>query len=234
MLNDVEVSPYIIAISGKIGSGKNYLAEKLAQVYASEGKTTAEISYAIALKDEASAIIEDFRTYPVDFDALSEKYDIGITDLEQLYVFVINDLKRKPLLTGWDRSEGIRRFLQYLGTDIRRKQNPNYWVDKIVNYIPKNVDYVFITDVRFPNEAEKALDLGGFLFRLDVPEEVILSRTSTRDGMKYSAEALNHKSEKALDDYKKFDAYVGVDFDPNSLIKNFVSVREQEWRNKLV
>lgn len=234
MPNDIEVSPYIIAISGKIGSGKNYLAQKLSEVYAAEGKTTEEISYAIALKDEASVIIEDFRSYPVDFDALSDKYDIGITDLEQLYVFIINDLKRKPLLTGWDRSEGIRRFLQYLGTDIRRNQYPNYWVDKIVNYIPNNVDYVFITDVRFPNEAEKALELGGFLFRLDVPEEIILSRTSSRDGMKYSAEALNHKSEKALDDYDKFDVYVGVEFDPKELIENFVSYKEQEWRDNPV
>jgi thymidylate kinase len=220
-------TPYIIGISGKIGAGKNYLASKLAEVYHERGFKTAEVSYAIPLKDEATRIMEDFRNHPIDFDALADQYAIDEHDLITLYERVSNDMTHYPLLTGWDRTEGVRRFLQYLGTDIRRKQNYNYWVDKVQDYFPKDVDYIFITDARFPNEADKILSLNGTLIRIDVPDEVILQRSSSRDGLKYSQEALNHDSEHALDNYKKFEVIIGESFNAEELVDNFIEIKKE-------
>jgi hypothetical protein len=223
--------PYIIGISGRIGSGKNYLASKLADVYHERGFKTAEVSYGMPLKNEATKLMEEFRDYPFSFDEISDKYSIDANDLNTLYELIFNDMKHFPLLTGWDRSEGVRRFLQYLGTDIRRKQNDNYWVDQIQDFFPADVDYIFITDARFPNEADKVLDLDGALIRIDVSDEVILKRSSSRDGLKYSQEALNHKSEHALDDYTKFELIIGETFDPKNLVDDFIEIKRQHVQN---
>ena len=58
---------------------------------------------------------------------------------------------------GWDgaKDENGRRMLQYVGTDVIRKQNPTLWVDfvtMILKYFRENWDYVIIPDCRFPNE----------------------------------------------------------------------------------
>lgn len=48
-----------------------------------------------------------------------------------------------------------RSLLQYVGTDIIRKQNPSYWVDfitSILDFFPDKWDVVIIPDARFPNE----------------------------------------------------------------------------------
>ena len=58
---------------------------------------------------------------------------------------------------NWDgrkNTEG-RTLLQYVGTDVIRKKNPDYWVNFIIgifNLFPDEWDYVLIPDTRFPNE----------------------------------------------------------------------------------
>jgi hypothetical protein len=60
---------------------------------------------------------------------------------------------------NWDgqKDEQGRRMLQYVGTDVIRKQNPTLWVDfvsMILRYFHENWEYVIIPDCRFPNEVE--------------------------------------------------------------------------------
>ena len=61
---------------------------------------------------------------------------------------------------GWDgnKDEKGRHILQYVGTDVVRKENPDFWVDfiiSILNLFGDAWDYVIIPDTRFPNEIEK-------------------------------------------------------------------------------
>ena len=51
-----------------------------------------------------------------------------------------------------------RDLLQYVGTNVIRKQRPDYWVDFVIDFLSmfKNQwDYVIIPDCRFPNEIDK-------------------------------------------------------------------------------
>lgn len=212
--------PYVVGISGKIGAGKNYLATKLAETLQEKGYITGETSYATPLKEELSQILQLFR-WNIPNEVLSVDLNIPLPQVERLSQLNREMVLADPAITGWTRSEAIRTSLQYLGTDIRRVQDYYYWVNKVEDYFPEGVDYVFITDVRFPNEADKIHDLKGTLLRIEIPDEVILSRTSTRDGLKYSQEALNHLSEKALDNYSSFDVMVGEKFNTEDIIANF-------------
>lgn len=62
----------------------------------------------------------------------------------------------------WDgnKDEKGRHILQYVGTDIIRKQAPDFWVDfisSVLTYFNENWDYVLIPDTRFPNEINKLI-----------------------------------------------------------------------------
>ena len=88
---------------------------------------------------------------------------------------------------GWDgkKDERGRHLLQYIGTDIVRKKDSNFWVDfmsKMLLMFDGFWDYVIIPDVRFPNEIT-ALKLAGFdvmHIRIYRPE---FSSDLTQDGL---------------------------------------------------
>ena len=69
----------------------------------------------------------------------------------------------KFIVTNWcdwngKKDEAGRSLLQRVGTDIVRKQNPDYWVDFVVEVAKLfsgtewGCDYLLIPDTRFPNE----------------------------------------------------------------------------------
>ena len=58
---------------------------------------------------------------------------------------------------NWDGKKNMegRTLLQYVGTDVIRQKNPDYWVNFLIgifNLFPDEWDYVLIPDTRFPNE----------------------------------------------------------------------------------
>lgn len=66
--------------------------------------------------------------------------------------------------------ERFRPILQWWGTEWRRAQNPNYWLEKLAAALPWHEDVnLFVPDVRFQNEAELIRNLGGTLIRVDRP-----------------------------------------------------------------
>lgn len=61
------------------------------------------------------------------------------------------------------KDERGREILQYVGTDIIRKQDENYWVDFLISifrFFDKHWDYVLIPDLRFENEYTRLKDSG--------------------------------------------------------------------------
>lgn len=66
---------------------------------------------------------------------------------------------------GWDGNKDARgrQMLQYVGTDVIRKQNPTLWVDfvsMLLKYFHENWEYVIIPDCRFPNEVTTMVENG--------------------------------------------------------------------------
>lgn len=86
------------------------------------------------------------------------------------------------------------KLLQWWGTEYRRAQNPNYWVDKLCESIPGTLDVVMITDVRFPNEADAIKNRKGYTVKIERLDKA---------GKPYVApdRSPDHVSETALDDY---------------------------------
>lgn len=56
-----------------------------------------------------------------------------------------------------------RWLLQYVGTDVIRRQCPDFWVSFIIQelqFFPKAWEYVIIPDCRFPNEIDRLKEAG--------------------------------------------------------------------------
>jgi hypothetical protein len=93
-----------------------------------------------------------------------------------------------------DTKDNYRRLLQLWGTEYRREQNPNYWVEqfgKKFNGIREHTNIV-VDDCRFPNE-EGALKSNGFYFIR------LLDGETTRE---MEPEAAVHESESYWPDFE--------------------------------
>ena len=107
----------------------------------------------------------------------------------------------------WDgnKDEKGRKMLQYVGTDVIRKQDPTMWVDfvsKILRYFHDNWDYVIIPDCRFPDEIATMINDGFDTVHLRVVRENFKSPLTEEQQM--------HPSETALDNVEA-DYYIAND-----------------------
>jgi hypothetical protein len=67
----------------------------------------------------------------------------------------------------------IRKLLQGYGTEVRRKDDPNYWINKWKEAVQKQLDagkWVVCDDVRFINEGDAIRDMGGIVVRITRPD----------------------------------------------------------------
>ena len=144
----------IIAFSGRIGSGKSELA-KICQ-----NKGFEKLYFALPLKQLVTNLIhvgiEDINP----LKNVEKKYKFTKKD----YIYLANETNI-PFETIRDEMKNVklntvRQLLQFIGTDLIRKYNPNWHVNKIKTMIDKNKNYVF-DDVRFPNELKLIKELGG-------------------------------------------------------------------------
>lgn len=57
-----------------------------------------------------------------------------------------------------EKDDEGRHLLQYIGTDVIRASNPNFWVDficSVLELFKDKWDWVLIPDTRFPNEIDR-------------------------------------------------------------------------------
>lgn len=97
---------------------------------------------------------------------------------------------------GWngEKDEYGRGLLQYVGTDIIRNREQNYWVsfiESILEFFPREWDWVLIPDCRFPNEVDYLKTCGLDVTHIRVVRENFVSPLT--QGQQ------NHPSETALD-----------------------------------
>lgn len=138
----------ILGFTGRMGSGKNEAAKRLAVLYPDR---VVEISFARKLKESVSALL-------------------GIT-LDQ-----IEALKNDPngsIAVYSSNAPSVewtfREFLQFYGTESHRGVfGQDFWLDAAM---PLNGDYeddkiYVVTDVRFQNEADRVRQLGGSVVKI--------------------------------------------------------------------
>jgi len=161
----------VLGISGKIHTGKTALSELVTDMLTDYGISVARVSFGSLLKEEASKRFG----FPIQYCycAAGKERVIFHPDLPS-------------------QSMTVREILQWWGTDVRRAENPAYWVHAMeMHRFMIDADVIIIDDVRFPNEADWVLhSQGGMLVRL-----------FPYDGWIPGPYA-EHVSETALDRYK--------------------------------
>ncbi|MDR2648525.1 MAG: hypothetical protein LBB94_02245 [Clostridiales bacterium] len=107
---------------------------------------------------------------------------------------------------GWDgrKDERGRHILQYVGTDIFRERDKNFWVDTVVRFARAawpDYDFILIADWRFPNEYTRWAENN-----INDVCKVRVYRPGFDNGL--TSEQKDHPSETALDhfpmDYKLY------------------------------
>lgn len=98
----------------------------------------------------------------------------------------------------WDgeKDQYGRSLLQYVGTDVVRVQEPDYWVDfikSILTLFKDQWDFVLLPDCRFPNEYEHFINAGF--------DTVLVRVARVNFESPLSTEQQQHPSETAMDDY---------------------------------
>ena len=146
----------VLGFCGRLQSGKSVLA-KVCEQYGYE-----KLYFALPLKQLCANILK------ISIDDLNkakvEKTEIGITIGKDMCELISNETSI-PLDTVMEICNGVkirdvRHMLQFIGTDLIRKYNTDWHVNKIRAMVDKDKNYVF-DDVRFPNEKKMIEELGG-------------------------------------------------------------------------
>lgn len=146
----------IIGLCGRLQSGKTELA-KVCEKYGYE-----RLYFALPLKRLCADLLD------ISLDELNrakaQKYEIGVTVGKDMCE-IISEETDIPLDVVTDTCLGVvikdvRHMLQFIGTDLIRKYNTDWHVNRIRAMIDVNKNYV-IDDVRFQNEKALIEELGG-------------------------------------------------------------------------
>lgn len=215
-----------LAVSGKIGAGKDTIAPLILNLYNIQEENRVQESFAYALKKEVQDIIDLLRKIPeISAQEISQRMYILETDAKLMIEWLYETTFDKTL-TSYSRTANIRKALQYWGTEVRRNQDSEYWVKKCIQSSYRQISEgksVYITDVRFPNEADAVLNAFGNVVRIDVSDKVQQQRISSRDGITVSKEAKEHASETSLDEYNDFNTRIDTDLlTPLEVAQNIV------------
>lgn len=126
MVSRAQQTPYLVGFSGKMGSGKSYVAKKLKEALESRANLKVEIES--MAKPLQAALMQ--MTVATDYAEAKQETIMGD-------------------LTG-------RRFLQLMGTELGRECiSPDIWVAAFKNRISRSTaDIILVDDIRFENEAE--------------------------------------------------------------------------------
>lgn len=158
-------------------------------------KRSGKDSFASVLVEEFGftkvAFADPLREAALDLDPIVHVQTVDQPDYPgcdpELVVARLSEIVRD---FGWEKAKDgypeVRRILQYLGTEVVRKREPDFWIRRAEETIRKINGPVVVTDVRFENEAELVKALGGHTVR------VLRSGFASDDP---------HPSEVALDHY---------------------------------
>lgn len=200
-----------LVISGRLSSGKDSVA---AAVMEQLGYTdSVQVSFATALRREVGDLLEIARMNDLsDTVAKIANYAaLSLENVNETATLLHQATRLNPDITPYTRTREMRLALQSWGTEVRRRQDQDYWVKRgateVINALAEG-KAVHVTDARFINEVQTAKALGFWAVRLDVDLAVRAERLHQRDGLTIDPVSENHPSEVELETYDGFDQHV--------------------------
>jgi hypothetical protein len=134
---DISNAPRLIGFCGAAGAGKDTASFLLSLL------GYQKIAFADALKIEAYDLIvnptEEYRTRVKEELGINLPLSLDIAEADFEKVDIINRRKVE-----------LRRLLQWHGTEFRRAQDKDYWINKVREKVRKG--FWAVSDVRFQNE----------------------------------------------------------------------------------
>lgn len=123
------------------------------------GKTEASMCLnGFKLLNFKDALINEIRS---GFPKLLEEICRAEAQLNLDWYNVDKLFKKKPPL--------MRALMQNYGTDVRRKDEENYWTDRWLDRVRYMDTNIVVDDVRFINEAEAVRLVDGIIIRIERP-----------------------------------------------------------------
>jgi hypothetical protein len=226
---------HFIGISGKPGSVKERYRFKILQELRYHGYTVHTTSLADALYAEVNGIIDDALSGATP-QHISEKCDMPIADAEYLVSIISDqDLGEKNPAYGYSRRNvHVRKILEHVGTHVRREQDPEYWIDRMVDSVDPSADFAVFIDLRYPNEADYLSENDGMALRVDIDVESVIAEGES-GGYKYTREALMSSVESALDEYEDFYwRFTSREFDRASFGREILEFFEMDAKDEVI
>lgn len=193
----------VIGISGKIRSGKSRVAKTIIKILEKKGKT---------------GVIKSFAE-PI-YKMISEMYESDIETIKK-YKQDNTPIYIKAPLCNEFKTTNYRKVMQIIGSGVRNYADSDVWVNGLFGVNNEKLDDSIwvIEDMRFPNEAERIRDCGGYLIRVE------------RDIHQPNA----HTMENSLNDWTDWDLVIENNFKTKEkrnkglkkILKKYLS--EQEW-----
>lgn len=207
----------LLAVSGKLGSGKDTIAPLVMEQMGSLDENTVHESFARPLRteiDEVINIIKCSENVGQSTSRIVKKFGVKRDDARVVAHVLYPVVSTGEVTSAYQRTPETRKALQYWGTDVRRAQDDNYWVKRAINSCLEHLasgKSVYVTDARFPNEINAIITAAGNAIRLNITPETQDKRIWARDQIAISDNARNHISETALDTYPHFHAIIETD-----------------------
>jgi len=174
----------VVGLGYRMRVGKDSVADVLVRRYGFVRR-----GFADALKDEV------LDRLPRTLGAYLEHHE-GLEDTVD---------RRWQLVYGF-KPDLIRALLQEYGTEVRRADDPRYWVKKVARWVEDcRPQRLVVPDVRFRNEVEFVRALGGRYVRVDRPgvEPVALGTHASESELNGAEPDYVVRNDGALEDLER-------------------------------
>jgi hypothetical protein len=161
-------------------------------------------------KDTVYQIASELLEAPVGRIAFADPLKLEVSEITGFRVDFIEEHK-----------QDFRTLLQVWGTDFRRKFcGSDYWIEQMDSALDKaagNYKNIFITDVRFPNEADFIKNKGGRLIKIE-------RRNMTYQNIQEAVDHDRHPTETEMEDYHSVDYVLNNDGTEKELHKSVANM----------
>lgn len=168
MTKHIDHAPRLIGLTGANCAGKDTAACMLAGLIKSYNHLPAVVGFADALYEEVA------EAFGVTVERLKHRNSKEVPTWELRIVECKDEgFCNHFEMEMWREHRSPRQILQWWGTEYRRTQQPNYWVQRLQDKVHKlqttGVSHIIVTDVRFADEAESIRAMNGQIWRIHRP-----------------------------------------------------------------